>query len=93
MQITHEKSETRGIFYIKEGDDTLGKMTYHMAEKIIMVVTHTYVNPSQRGKGLAEKLVRAGAEYAKENGFKIRPACSYVSILFDRKPDLAELEG
>ncbi|MBI3320189.1 MAG: N-acetyltransferase [Candidatus Omnitrophica bacterium] len=40
---------------------------------------HTYVPEVFRGRGIAEKLCRAGFEYAKANGLTVIPSCSYIS--------------
>lgn len=38
----------------------------------------TYVPPEFRGKGFAEKLVRQGLSWAKDQGYEIRASCWYV---------------
>lgn len=38
----------------------------------------TYVPPEFRGKGFAEKLVRQGLSWAREQGYEIRATCWYV---------------
>lgn len=38
----------------------------------------TFVPPEFRGKGFAEKLVRQGLAWAKEQGYDIRASCWYV---------------
>lgn len=43
---------------------------------------HTLVPETLRGQGLAEKVVKAGFDYAKEKGFKVLPTCAYVSGTF-----------
>ena len=40
---------------------------------------HTFVPESLRGRGLAEKVVKAGFDYAKEKGLKVLPTCPYIS--------------
>lgn len=40
---------------------------------------HTYVPEAFRGRGVAEKLCRAAFEYAKANGLRVLPSCSYIS--------------
>jgi len=40
---------------------------------------HTYVPEVFRGRGVAEKLCKAGFEYAKANGLRVVPSCSYIS--------------
>ncbi|MBU2114033.1 MAG: N-acetyltransferase [Gammaproteobacteria bacterium] len=39
---------------------------------------HTFVPPAFRGKGLAEKLVRHGLAWAKEQKYQISASCWYV---------------
>ena len=40
---------------------------------------HTYVPEVFRGRGIADKLCKAGFEYAKANHLRVIPSCSYVS--------------
>ncbi len=49
-----------------------------------MIFTHTYVPPELRGKGIAEKLVRAALADARDAGKKVVPACSYVARFIER---------
>ena len=39
----------------------------------------TFVPEVFRGRGLAEKIVKAGFDYAKEKGLKVLPTCPYIS--------------
>jgi predicted GNAT family acetyltransferase len=41
--------------------------------------THTFVPPQCRGKGLAEKLVRTGIKWAKEQGYELHASCWYAA--------------
>jgi predicted GNAT family acetyltransferase len=56
-----------------------------------MVLTHTYVPPGLRGRGLAERLVRAALEHARAGRFRVEPACSYVATFMDRHPEYRDL--
>ena len=56
-----------------------------------MVMTHTYVPPEFRGKGIAEKVVRAALVYAQEKGLKVVPACSYVELFIQRHREFQAL--
>ncbi len=40
---------------------------------------HTYVPEVFRGRGVAEKLCKAGFEHAKANRLTVLPSCSYIS--------------
>ncbi len=46
---------------------------------------HTYVPPSVREKGLAERVVEYGFRYAQAQGLKVIPSCPYVSATFLRR--------
>ncbi len=39
----------------------------------------TFVPPEFRGKGLAEKLVRTGIKWAKEQGYELQASCWYAA--------------
>jgi uncharacterized protein len=53
--------------------------------------THTYVPPELRGRGIAEKLVRAALEYARDERLRVTPECSYVETFIQRHREFAPL--
>uniref|UniRef100_A0A7R9YET2 N-acetyltransferase domain-containing protein n=1 Tax=Pinguiococcus pyrenoidosus TaxID=172671 RepID=A0A7R9YET2_9STRA len=58
----------------------------------IMDITHTFVPPEYRGKGVAGVLCQAAFEYCRENSLTVRPSCSYVSSRFVPKhPEFADI--
>ncbi len=58
-----------------------------------MVLTHTFVPPALRGRGVAEKLVRAALAHAREAKLRVDPACSYVATFIQRHPEYQPLLG
>jgi predicted GNAT family acetyltransferase len=52
-----------------------------------MIMTHTFVPPHLRGRGIAEKLVRVALEHARSERLKVVPACSYVDAFIRRHPE------
>jgi predicted GNAT family acetyltransferase len=57
------------------------------------VMTHTFVPPELRGRGVAEKLVRAALDHAASEGLRVVPACSYVEAFIRRHPEYQSLLG
>jgi uncharacterized protein len=47
--------------------------------KAVLDITSTYVPPEFRGKGLAEKLVRAALGWGKEQGYELQASCWYAA--------------
>jgi len=48
-----------------------------------LYVESTVVSSELRGQGIAGKLFDAGVKYARENGYKIVPICSYIVKKFE----------
>ena len=57
----------------------------------VITMTHTGVPPQLRGRGVAGKLTAAALDYARANGLKVVPACSYVAAYVDRHPEYGDL--
>ena len=56
-----------------------------------MLMTHTFVPPELRGRGIAEKLVRAALEHARSERLRVVPACSYVEAFIRRHEEFRPL--
>ncbi|WP_122646544.1 GNAT family N-acetyltransferase [Enterococcus mediterraneensis] len=88
MEIKEEKN--RFALYNDEGTE-IGEMTWVDAGEDIMVIDHTFVDPTYRGQKLAEKLVRSGVEKARRDGVKIVPLCPYAKKEFDEKSEYQDV--
>jgi len=56
-----------------------------------LAITHTFVPEPLRGRGLAAMLVNAALEYARANGKKVDPVCSYAARFMEQHPEFADL--
>jgi uncharacterized protein len=56
-----------------------------------VVFTHTGVPAALQGRGLAAVLVEAGLAWARREGHKVTPACSYVARYIERHPGWSDL--
>lgn len=59
----------------------------------VMTITHTLVPPPAGGRGVASELVHTALEFARGEGMKVRPACSYAAAWMERHPDYADLRA
>lgn len=53
----------------------------------VLAMNHTEVPQSLQGRGIACALVRYAVEFARANGMRIAPHCSYVRGYFQRHPE------
>lgn len=88
MEIIHDHTARR-FYSILDGKEA--EMTYRQVDKTTLNFNHTYVPPSLRGQGIAERIVREAVTYAREQGFRVIPSCSYVRVFFKRHPQYADL--
>lgn len=82
--------EKERVFLEEEGK-VVAEINWAFLEEKVIDVNRTFVDESQRGKGLAEKLVLAVIEIAKKEELKIVPSCSYVENYFKKHEELASL--
>ena len=79
-------------FRKEENGSTAAEITWtQMAD--VMVVEHTFVDPSLRGQGVAKQLLDQAADYARRNEYKIEPVCSYVAAAFERSSDYDDVQA
>lgn len=57
----------------------------------MLVVHHTEVPPALRGHGLAGELVQAVLDWARAQGLRVRPTCSYVAAYMQRHAETQDL--
>ena len=73
--VQHQIEQHRFIIEHQGGEAILA---YRLHDQSIDFYS-TYVPPEFRGKGLAEKLVRTGLAWAREQGYNIKASCWYVA--------------
>jgi predicted GNAT family acetyltransferase len=57
----------------------------------LLDVTHTFTPPPLRGRDLAARLTDAVFAYARAEGLRIVPTCSYTVAYLAQHPELARL--
>ncbi len=85
MPVTHNPALGR---YELETDHGLAVAVYRQ-QGDRLIFTHTEVPPADEGKGIGSRLVRGALDDARERGFRIVPACSFVVDFVRRHPEYA----
>ncbi|MFA6861254.1 MAG: GNAT family N-acetyltransferase [Bacilli bacterium] len=77
-----------------KGYDEKGKLVYEIDFPLVdgfLEITHTFVDDSLRGKGVAGALVEKVKTIASEKGLRIKATCSFAKAYFEKHPsDLYE---
>lgn len=87
--IRHDRD--RGRFVVDEG----GREAFveYAREGAILAINHTEVPPEMGGRGIAGKLVEAALRYARDEGLKVLPRCSYADAYMRRHAEHEELRA
>jgi len=57
----------------------------------VMWMTHTGVPRPLEGRGIAAQLVATALAWARGQGLKVKPSCSYVAVYMRRHPETQDL--
>lgn len=87
MEIVQNKEPGKTRFEIKEKDEVLGEMVYRMEDEKNMVIEHTFIDPSLRGKDFGKQLLDEIANYARSKQLHVSSECSYASKLLEKNKE------
>lgn len=91
--ITRHESGNAGEYHAHvASSDKIGRLTW-VERDGVRVAEHTLVPPAIGGQGVAAQLVDALIADAREQGFKVKPVCSYVVAKFDEHPEWSDLRA
>ncbi len=72
-------------FYIGETEENIiAEITYKYHSEDVIIIDHTYVDPSLRGQNIAGRLLASIVKMAREENLKVIPVCSYAVVKLTR---------
>ena len=86
MQISDENGPTGGR-YVARLDGVEAEMTFSRASPQLVIIDHTGVPDSLRGKGVGQALALHAVEAARAGGWKIIPLCPFFKAQAQRHPE------
>lgn len=93
VSITRHENGASGEYRAHvEGHSHIGRLIWSEAAGV-RSANSTQVPTEIGGRGIAGLLVDALIADARAQGFKVRPACSYVEKAFDKHPEWADLKA
>lgn len=86
--ITHNPATQRFEVTI---DGHTGFLSYEVIDDDTLNYNHTIVPKELGGRGLGTALVKHALDYARDNGKKVVPSCSFVASYIDRRDEYQSL--
>ena len=90
MELNWKESESK-IWAEDENGKTLAVIDLPSIDDNTFDITHTEVDPSLRGQGIADKLTRSAAQKIQKSGKKTVLSCSYAIRWFSRHKEFVEI--
>jgi predicted GNAT family acetyltransferase len=90
FQIEHHHDGNTGAFFIARNGNRLAEMTYE-EKSGKMIIDHTEVDESLRGRNIGFELVKEGVEYARNSNLKINPLCPFAKKVIDEHKELQDV--
>ena len=91
MIIKQTENGSKGAFVATEDGKKIGEMTYSKAGIDKIIIDHTEVDESQKGKGIGKILLTKAVEFARSNAIKIIPLCPFAKSMFDKDVDIRDV--
>ena len=80
-----EISKGKNKFYIGDTEDNcIAEITYKYRSEDVIIIDHTYVDPSLRGQNIAGRLLASVVKMARSENLKVIPVCSYAVLKLTR---------
>ena len=86
FRIARDEGETKGRYSVLV-DGHEAEMTYSRAGDSLLIIDHTDVPDTLRGRGVGEALVRRAVEDARADGKRILPLCPFAKAQIMRHPE------
>jgi predicted GNAT family acetyltransferase len=91
MQILQQDNYNKGKFYIEVDGFQQAEMTYTWAGTDRIIIDHTEVNESLKGKNAGKQMLMKAVEFARNKGIKIIPLCPIARSVFQKTPDIRDV--
>jgi hypothetical protein len=87
LRVDVEENPPRGRFkLVDDAGAMLGEMTFSRARDDLIIIDHTEVDESLRGKHGGLRLFDGMVAWARETGTQIMSTCPFTNAMFERDP-------
>lgn len=91
MDIKQKDDGKKGSFYVEVDGKVAAEMTWVWAGDQQIIIDHTQIDESLRGKNVGRELVHRAVLFARENNIKILPLCPFAKSVFDKTAEYRDV--
>lgn len=84
MEIQYKDDGRRGNFYIENDGKIVAELTFVWAGSGKIIIDHTEIDVSLRGKNIGKQLVHHAVLFARQKRLKILPLCPFARAVFTK---------
>ena len=89
--VTNNPGDSDSTFDLTIDGRKCGYLEYSLPDARTMVIHFVEVDPELRGRSMGERLVSAAVDWARANGRRIVPHCSYARAVLRRTPEFQDI--
>ncbi|GIO34571.1 MULTISPECIES: GNAT family N-acetyltransferase [Paenibacillus] len=79
-----------GYVMVEDGRE-VAEITFQPIDERTVMIDHTFVSEELRGQRVGDQLVKAVVDWARKEGKRIVPACSFALVQFKRHKDYKDV--
>lgn len=91
MDILQEDNGKKGKFFILVNGVQEAEMTYTWAGTDRIIIDHTEVNETLKGKNAGKQMVMKAVDFAREKKIKIIPLCPFAHSVFQKVAEIRDV--
>ena len=91
MEIRITEHGAKGSAQAIDGDITAGEMTYSIPGSDFIIIDHTEVHESFKGRNVGKQLLYKIVDMAREKNIKILPLCPFANAMFRKLDDIKDV--
>lgn len=79
------------MFYVEQEGKIVAEIVFTRPSPDKMIIEHTEVDESLKGQKVGFQLVQRGVEFAREQGMKIIPLCTFARSVFQKTSEFGDV--
>jgi uncharacterized protein len=91
MIIKRQEHGKNGAFFIEQDNEWVAEMTYHKEGVRKIVIDHTAVSKTLKGKGVGKGLIDAAVKFARSKNLLIKPVCPFAKKVLESSEEYEDV--